>query len=132
MPHPEHTSFDWVQLLERFGVSVAILVFIGLCIFFTGRWAGPIIKEYINRRMDRDDKHAEAAIISAKAAQSNSEMLAQTAEKSIEVQAGNAETNRHISSTLDAMLPILKRIDEFAFPHPKKHKDEPRSQPPPH
>lgn len=124
---PDPTSFDWVQLLERFGVSVTILVFLGLCIVLTGRWAGPIIKEYINRRMDRDDKHAEAALISAKAAQSNSEMLAQTAEKSIEVQAGNADTNRHISATLDAMLPMLKRIDEFAFPHQKRPKDDPRT-----
>jgi hypothetical protein len=129
MPSSEHTSFDWVQLVERFGVSVAILFFLGLCIVLTGRWAGPIIKEYINRRMDRDDKHAEAALISAKAAQSNSEMLAQTAEKSIEVQSDNANTNRHISATLDAMLPMLKRLDSMVFPHQKKPKDDPR---PPH
>lgn len=118
---PSTTSFDWVQLVDRFGVSVAILFFIGLCIFLMGRWAGPIIREYINRRMERDDRHAEASLLSAKAASENAKALASTSEKSIDVQRENAETNKHIAATLDAIMPIVKRFDQMVFP-PKNRK----------
>lgn len=110
-------SFDWVQILDRYGVSAAIIFFLAFCVYKVGAWAGPILREYIDKRIEREDKRAEAAVMSAHAAVQNAQTLSETAERSIEVQKENADTNKRFADTLDRMLPILERIDHIAFPH---------------
>lgn len=112
----EPTSLDWVELVERFGVSFAIITFLGVCIWKVGQFIKPILRDYIERRIAADEKRADAAVESAKAASDNALMLAKTAEKSIEVQKDNAQTNRNL---LKALETLMSRIDHIAFP-PKK------------
>lgn len=81
----------WIQLLERFGFPVALISFGCFCIYKMGQFLAPIIRDYVDRKVAAQEKHAEAAIMSAKAASDNAEVLARTAEKSIEIQKDGLE-----------------------------------------
>jgi hypothetical protein len=113
---PPNASFDWVELVERFGVSAALVFFGCFCLWKVGKFFGPIIRDYIDRRIAADEKRAEAATVNAHAASANAETLAKTAEKSIDIQQENADTNKRF---LTMMETLIIKIDHIAFPPPK-------------
>lgn len=124
---PEVPSIDWVDLAERFGLPSAFVAFICLCIWKMGQFAGPIIRDYIDRKAAWQEKQAEASIVSAQAASSNADVLAATAERSIEIQKDNVElhregveTNKRLASAFEAFVERMERLDKLVFPPHKK------------
>lgn len=123
------TSF-WLELLERFGFPVALISFGCVCIYKVGQFLGPIIRDYIDRKAASQERHAEAAMMSAKAASDNAEVLARTAERSIEIQQEGlalhreqAETNSKLMVAFEAFVAHVDRVDRIIFqPKPKSKK----------
>jgi hypothetical protein len=121
------TSF-WLELLERFGFPVALISFGCVCIYKVGQFLGPIIRDYIDRKAASQERHAEAAMMSAKAASDNAEVLARTAERSIEIQKESlqlhreqAESNSRLLAAFEAFVSHMERVDKIVFPpKPKK------------
>lgn len=124
---PDAPSFDWMELAERFGFPIALVTFGCVCIWKMGQFLGPIVRDYIERKISADEKRAEASILSAQAASSNADSLATTAERSIEIQKDNVElhregleTNKRLASAFEAFVDRMERLDKLVFPPPHK------------
>lgn len=116
-----------MELVERFGFPIALVTFGCVCIWKIGQFLGPIIRDYIERKISADEKRAEASILSAQAASSNADSLATTAERSIEIQKDNVElhkegleTNKRLASAFEAFVAHMKQFDKMVFPPHKK------------
>jgi hypothetical protein len=121
---PDAASIDWMAMLERFGLPTALVSFGCFCIYRMGQFLGPIIRDYIDRKMAADERRADAAVMSSKAASDNAETLAKTAEQSIEIQKDSlslhrdqAESHNRLTAAFEA---LVTRIDRIAFP-PDRH-----------
>jgi hypothetical protein len=121
---PDAASIDWMAMLERFGLPTALVSFGCFCVYRIGQFLGPIIRDYIDRKMAADEKRADAAVMSSKAASDNAETLAKTAEQSIEIQKDSlslhrdqAESHNRLTAAFEA---LVTRIDRIAFP-PDRH-----------
>jgi hypothetical protein len=121
---PDAASIDWMAMLERFGLPTALVSFGCFCIYRIGQFLGPIIRNYYDRKMAADEKRADAAVMSSKAASDNAETLAKTAEQSIEIQKDSlslhrdqAESHNRLTTAFEA---LVARIDRIAFP-PDRH-----------
>lgn len=121
---PDASSIDWVAMLERFGLPTALVSFGCICIWKIGQFLGPIIRDYIDRKMAADEKRTDAAVMSSKAASDNAEVLAKTAEKSIDIQKDSlvlhreqTEAHNRLTTAFEA---LVARIDRIAFP-PDRH-----------
>jgi hypothetical protein len=121
---PDAASIDWMAMLERFGLPTALVSFVCFCIYRIGQFLGPIIRNYYDRKMVADEKRADAAVMSSKAASDNAETLAKTAEQSIEIQKDSlslhrdqAESHNRLTTAFEA---LVARIDRIAFP-PDRH-----------
>jgi hypothetical protein len=119
----------WLELLERFGFPVALISFGCFCIYKVGQFLAPIIRDYVDRKVAAQEKHAEAAVMSAKAASDNAEVLARTAEKAIEIQQEGlalhreqAETNSKLMVAFEAFVSHVDRVDRIIFPSPRRKK----------
>jgi hypothetical protein len=121
---PDAASIDWMAMLERFGLPTALVSFVCFCVYRIGQFLGPIIRNYYDRKMAADEKRADAAVMSSKAASDNAETLAKTAEQSIEIQKDSlslhrdqAESHNRLTTAFEA---LVARIDRIAFP-PDRH-----------
>jgi hypothetical protein len=121
---PDAASIDWMAMLERFGLPTALVSFVCFCVYRIGQFLGPIIRNYYDRKMVADEKRADAAVMSSKAASDNAETLAKTAEQSIEIQKDSlslhrdqAESHNRLTTAFEA---LVARIDRIAFP-PDRH-----------
>jgi hypothetical protein len=121
---PDAASIDWMAMLERFGLPTALVSFVCFCVYRIGQFLGPIIRNYYDRKMVADEKRADAAVMSSKAASDNAETLAKTAEQSIEIQKDSlslhrdqAESHNRLTTAFEA---LVTRIDRIAFP-PDRH-----------
>jgi hypothetical protein len=121
---PDAASIDWMAMLERFGLPTALVSFVCFCVYRIGQFLGPIIRNYYDRKMAADEKRADAAVMSSKAASDNAGTLAKTAEQSIEIQKDSlslhrdqAESHNRLTTAFEA---LVARIDRIAFP-PDRH-----------
>lgn len=105
---------DWMMWAERFGVPVAILVALAFSAWRTGAWLGPKLTGWVEFYLETQRKRADTA-------EKNSQALSDAVEKTTQLQEENVETNKRFASSLEVIVPIIRKFDQIAFP-PRRRK----------
>lgn len=103
----------WV---ERFGFPVTALVGLAIAVWRAAQWFGPKLSGWVEFYLETQRKRADTA-------EKNSQALTDAVERTTRLQEENVETGKRFAASLEAIVPIIQRIDQIAFPpNPSRRK----------
>lgn len=113
----------WVKLIERLGISTALIVFMAWCLLEAAKWAAPMIEENVRNSNAVLKSTAETNVKNSETYKKQTEVMERQAEtldalKEINENGNktNQETNRTVISIETIVTTLKKHLEAMGMP----------------